>query len=158
MSTSVNGRQTLILRDAAVGIGVAATVFALSYANGGFAPTTRAYAGMAAWWLLGVGAAFGIASARAGIGRLAVVAFGLFSAFAVWILISINWAPDAERAFAQFNQVALFVAVLAIAIVLGAAGAGFGARRRGSPRPRRRSPASRSSAVASRAPSACRPG
>jgi hypothetical protein len=73
---------------------------------------------MAAWWLLGVGAAFGIASARSGIARVAVVAFGLFAAFAAWILISISWASDAERAFAQFDQVALYVAVLAIAIVL----------------------------------------
>ena len=101
-----------------MGTGVAATVFALSYANGGFSPTTRAYAGMAAWWLLGVGAAFGIASARSGIARIAVVALGLFAAFAIWILISISWASDAERAFAQFDQVALYVAVLAIAIVL----------------------------------------
>jgi O-antigen ligase len=106
------------LLNAAVGIGVAATVFALSYANGGFAPTTRAYAGIAAWWLLGVGAAFGIASARSGIDRLAAVAVALFTAFAVWALISVRWASDAERAFAQFNQVALYVAVLAIAIVL----------------------------------------
>ena len=101
-----------------MGIGVAATVFALSYADGGFAPTTRAYAGMAAWWLLGVGAAFGIASAWSSIDRLAVVAVGLFAAFAVWTLISVSWAADAERAFAQFNQVALYVAVFAIAIVL----------------------------------------
>jgi hypothetical protein len=108
----------LLLRDAAAGIGVAAAVFALSYADGGFAPTTRAYAGIAAWWLLGIGAAFGIASAWSSIDRLAVVALGLFAAFAVWILISVRWAADDERAFAQFNQVALYVAVLAIAIVV----------------------------------------
>ena len=101
-----------------MGIGLAATVFALSYVNGGFAPTTRAYAGMAAWWLLGVGAALGLASARAGVARIALAAFALFAAFALWILISISWASDAERAFAQFDQVALYVAVLAIAIVL----------------------------------------
>jgi hypothetical protein len=106
------------MRGIAVGIGVAAAVFALSYADGGFAPTTRSYAGIAAWWLLGAGAAIGIASARAGINRLAVVALGLLAAFAIWILISVNWATDAERAFAQFNQVSLYVAVLAIAIVL----------------------------------------
>jgi hypothetical protein len=106
------------MRGIAVGIGVAAAVFALSYADGGFAPTTRSYAGIAAWWLLGVGAAIGIASARAGINRLAVAALGLLAAFAIWILISVNWATDAERAFAQFNQVSLYVAVLAIAIVL----------------------------------------
>jgi hypothetical protein len=65
-----------------------------------------------------VGAAFGIASARAGVDRFALAALGLFAAFAVWVLISIRWAADAERAFAQFNQVALYVAVLAIAILL----------------------------------------
>ena len=110
--------QSLILRDIGAGLAVAAAVFALSYANGGYFPTTRSYAGIAAWWLLGVGAAFGVASAWAAIDRLALVSLGLFSAFAVWILISIGWASDAERAFAQFNQVALYVAVLAIAIVL----------------------------------------
>ena len=115
---SVKPEQTAVARAAAVGIGVAAAVFALSYADGGFAPTTRSYAGIAAWWLLGAGAAIGIASARTGINRLAVVALGLLAAFAVWILISVNWATDAERAFAQFNQVSLYVAVLAIAIVL----------------------------------------
>src|SRR3954464_645600 len=103
----------------AVGIGIAAAVVALSYANGGLAPTTRAYGGIAAWWLLGAGAAIGIASARAGVDRFALVAVGLLALFAIWILISIRWAPDAERAFAQFNQVAFYVAVLAIAIVLG---------------------------------------
>ena len=60
----------------------------------------------------------GIASARAGIDRLALAAVGLFAAFSIWILISTSWAADAERAFAQFDQVALYVAVLAIAIVL----------------------------------------
>ena len=105
-------------RDAAVGIGVAAAIFALSYADGGFAATTRSYAGIAAWWLLGAGAAIGIAGARAGINRLALAAVGLLAAFAVWILISVNWATDAERTFWQFNQVSLYVAVLAIAIVL----------------------------------------
>lgn len=115
---SVKPEQTAVARAAAVGLAVAAAVFVLSYADGGFAPTTRSYAGIASWWLLGAGAAIGIASARAGVNRLALLALGLLAAFAVWILISINWATDAERAFAQFNQVSLYVAVLAIAIVL----------------------------------------
>ena len=108
----------MLLRNAAAGIAIAAAVFALSYANGGFAPTTRSYAGIAAWWLLGAGAAIGVAAALAGIDRVALAAVGLFAAFAIWVLISINWASDAERAFAQFNQVALYVAVLAIAVVV----------------------------------------
>jgi hypothetical protein len=108
----------VLLRNAAAGIAIAAAVFALSYANGGFAPTTRSYAGIAAWWLLGAGAAIGVAAALAGIDRVALAAVGLFAAFAIWVLISLNWASDAERAFAQFNQVALYVAVLAIAVVV----------------------------------------
>jgi O-antigen ligase len=113
----VKGKQSL-LRDVAAGIAVAAAVFALSYANGGFAPTTRSYAAIAAWWLLGIGAAIGIATVWAGIGRLALVAVGLLSAFAIWILISVNWAADVERAFEQFNQVSLYVAVFVISILL----------------------------------------
>jgi tetratricopeptide (TPR) repeat protein len=115
---SVKAEQSVLLRDAAVGIAIAASVFALLYANGGFASTTRAYAGIAAWWILGVGAAFGIATARSDIDRWALAAFGLFAAFDIWILISIRWASDSELAFAQFNQVSLYVAVLAIAIAL----------------------------------------
>src|SRR5689334_12582581 len=110
--------RTLLLRNIGVGTGVAVAVFAFSYANGGFDPTIRSYAGIAAWWLLGAGAAIGLASARAGIGRLALAAVGLFAAFAIWALISTSWAPDAQRAFEQFNQVSVYVAVLAIAIVL----------------------------------------
>jgi hypothetical protein len=115
---SVKGKQIAVLRGALAGIAIAGAVFALSYADGGFAPTTRSYAGIAAWWLLGVGAAIGIASARAGVNRLALVVLGLLAAFAIWVLISVNWATDAERAFAQFNQVSLYVAVLALSIVL----------------------------------------
>jgi O-Antigen ligase len=114
----VTEEQSFLLRDAAVGVAVAAAVFALSYANGGFAPTTRSYAAIAAWWLLGIGAAIGIASAWARVGRLALIAVGLLSAFAIWILISVNWAADVERAFEQFNQVSLYVAVFLIAILI----------------------------------------
>jgi O-Antigen ligase len=114
----VNAEQTLLLRNTAAGLGIAAAVFALSYANGGFVSTTRSYAAIAAWWVLGAGAAVGIASARAGIDRLAIATLGLLSAFAIWILISTSWAADAEGAFGQFNQVSLYVAVFAIAVAL----------------------------------------
>jgi hypothetical protein len=40
------------------------------------------------------------------------------ASFAIWVLISMRWAPDAERAFAQFDQISLYVAVLVIAVVV----------------------------------------
>jgi hypothetical protein len=108
----------VLARNVAVALGVGVCVFALSYANGGFDTTTKAYAGISAWWLLGTGAALGIAAARARVDRLALIALGLLAAFAVWTLISMAWASDGGRAFAQFDQVSFYVAVLAFGIVL----------------------------------------
>ena len=108
-----------LARDLAVGLAVAGVVFALSYENGGFGVTTRAYAGIAAWWLLGIGAAIGIGAVRTRLDRFGIWALGLLAAFTVWSVISVAWAPDAERTFDKFDQVLLYLAVLALAIVLG---------------------------------------
>ncbi len=105
-------------RDVGAGVVVAAAIFFLSYANGGFEPTTRAYAAIAAWWLIGVGAALGIGSAQARLSRAAIAVPVLFALFAVWTLVSMAWAPDAERAFAGFAQVSLYVAVLVLGLFL----------------------------------------
>jgi len=115
----VDRDRLALWRDLAVAIAVAGVVFALSYAGGGYDVSTRAYAGIAAWWALGVGAAVGLGAVRTRLDRFALWALGLFAAFAVWTLISVAWAPDAERAFDKFDQVSLYVAILAIAIVLG---------------------------------------
>jgi tetratricopeptide (TPR) repeat protein len=111
------GREVLVRNSVAV-LAVAGAVFALSYTNGGFAATTRAYAAIAAWWLIGVGAALSLGTARSQISRLALAAPALLSLYSLWILLSMSWAADGERAFDQFNQVSLYVAVLVLAIVL----------------------------------------
>ena len=111
--------RIVLARNASLGLAVAGCVFALSYANGGFDTTTKAYAGISVWWLLGTTAAIGVARARARVDRLALVALGLLATFALWTLVSMSWASDGGRAFAQFDQVSLYVAVLALAIALG---------------------------------------
>ena len=116
--TKVEQNWVVLSRNAILGLAVAGCVFALSYANGGFDTSTKAYAGISAWWLLGIGAAIGIAGARARVDRLALGALGLLSAFAIWTLLSMSWSSDGGRSFAQFNQVSFYVAVLAIAIVV----------------------------------------
>lgn len=90
----------------------------MSYTNGGFDPTTRAYAAIAAWWLIGAGAALTLWTARSPISRLALAAPILLALYTLWILLSMSWAPDGERAFQQFNEVSLYVAVLVLAIAL----------------------------------------
>ena len=109
----------MLARNAFLGLAVAGCVFALSYANGGFDTTTKAYAGISVWWLLGTAAAIGVAQARSRVDRLALVALGLLAGLALWTLLSMSWASDGGRAFAQFDQVSLYVAVLALAIALG---------------------------------------
>jgi hypothetical protein len=116
--TSLEQGRIVLARNAAFGLAAAGCVFALSYANGGFDTTTKSYAAISAWWLLGTGAAMGIAAARARVDRVALAALGLLALFAIWTLISMSWASDQGRAFAQFDQVSLYVAVLAIAILV----------------------------------------
>ncbi len=108
----------MLLRDAVVLVAVAASVFFLAYADGGFATTTRAYAAIAVWWLLAVGAAVGIGRPVSQLSRFAVAAASFLALFALWVVISSSWAADAERAFDQFDQVLLYVGVLVLGIVL----------------------------------------
>ena len=116
--TSLEQGGIVAARNATAVLAVGGCVFALSYANGGFDTTTKAYAGISAWWLLGTGAALGLAAARARADRLALAALGLLAGFAIWTLISLSWTSDGGRAFAQFDQVSFYVAVLALGIVL----------------------------------------
>jgi O-Antigen ligase len=116
--TSLEQDRIVLARNTVLGLAVAGCVFAVSYANGGFDTTTKAYAGISSWWLLGTGAAIGIAAARTRVDRLSLAALGLLAAFALWTLISMGWASDGGRAFAQFDQVSFYVAVLALAIVV----------------------------------------
>ncbi len=115
---SVEESRLAALGYAVLAVVVAAPIFFLTYANGGFHTTTRAYVAIAAWWLLGVGAALGLSAARSQVSRLALAASTLFALFALWILLSMRWAPDGGGAFAEFNQVSLYIAVFVFAIVL----------------------------------------
>jgi hypothetical protein len=111
------GRLALI-RNAIATLAASFSVFLLSYTNGGFDTTTRAYAAIAAWWLIGAGAVLMLWSARTQISRFALAASILLALYTLWVLLSMSWAPDGERAFQQFNQVSLYVAVLVLAIAI----------------------------------------
>lgn len=119
MAENGSTRDRFVLgSDVGAGLVVAAAIFFLSYANGGFDTTTRAYAAIAAWWLIGVGAALGIGAGSARLSRTAIAVPVIAGLFAVWTLVSMAWAPDRERAFAQFAQVSLCVAVLVFGLFL----------------------------------------
>ncbi len=114
----MTGGRIALLRPTLLAFAAAFSVFLLSYTNGGFDGATRAYGAIAAWWLIGVGAALGLATTRARVSRLALAAPALLALFALWSLISLSWAPDGERAFEQFNQISLYVAAFVLSIVV----------------------------------------
>lgn len=87
---------------------VAILVFWIAYENGGSGLTARSIVGIALWWVILVGVGFGLLP-RAPLGRTVVVAGGLLAAFAVHTFVSAFWAPNAAKAFNEFNRIVLYL-------------------------------------------------
>ncbi len=94
----------------------------LGFRGGGFDEIVRSEVGIAAWWILLLGAAVGVLpSAR--LGRGAWIALGLLAAFAAWTGLAIGWSESAERSLAELGRVAALLGVFALALsVQGPAG------------------------------------
>ena len=101
-------------RDLLVAGAVAAFVVVVGFEGGGFGTQARGLLGVALW----LGVAVAAASARVWTTtRTALVAWLLLAGFAAFTLASLAWAPSAEKAFDDFNRVAVYLAVLTLAAV-----------------------------------------
>ena len=98
-------------------LGIAALVFAVAYWNGGYGLTSRTMLAVGSWLLImvvvGVG---GVPSGR--LSRAAVLMLCTFGLFALWTLASTSWAANPERAFAEFNRVSLYYAILLLSVLV----------------------------------------
>lgn len=102
--------------------GVAAAVFLIALDGGTYGLTSRNSLAVAAWW--GIALAVGLSMwPLAPIPRPALLAAGLLATLGLLTALSMIWADSAEKAFNEFNRIALYGAILAIA-VLGASRAG----------------------------------
>ena len=94
----------------------------LGLRGGGFDEIVRSEVGIAAWWIVLLGAAVGVLP-LARLSRGAWIALGLFAAFAVWTGLAVGWSESAERTLDELGRVAALLAVFALALsVQGAAG------------------------------------
>ena len=100
----------------ALTVAVAGATFWLAFDNGAYGLVSRTSAGLALWWTIGVGLVAGLWP-RARIGRPALVAGLLLALFAAWTAASIEWAPSAEKPFAEFDRVSLFLAMFVLVVV-----------------------------------------
>jgi hypothetical protein len=94
----------------------------LGLRGGGFDEIVRSEVGIAAWWIVLLGAAIGVLP-LARLSRGAWIALGLLAAFAVWTALAVGWSESAERSLDELGRVAALLAVFALAMsVQGPAG------------------------------------
>jgi tetratricopeptide (TPR) repeat protein len=97
---------------------VAAAVFGLALNDGTYGSVDRHSAGIAIWWTLVL--ALGLSLwPLARLTKAALVAGCLLAAIAGFTALSIAWADSAERAYAEFTRVTIYLGVFAVAVVAG---------------------------------------
>jgi O-Antigen ligase/Tetratricopeptide repeat len=102
-------------------IAIGGTVFWIAFDGGTYGLESRATLSIAAWWTILVAVVLGIWP-LAQPPRAALLPGGFLAALAVLTAASIGWAESAERAFTEFNRVALFLAVFLVAVLAGTRG------------------------------------
>lgn len=92
-----------------------ALVLYLALEGGGYDPLVRGQVGVALWWIVLLASAVGVIP-RARIGALGWAAVALIVAFAAWTGLSTTWSESEERSVGEFAKVAMYAAVLVLAI------------------------------------------
>jgi len=110
-------RRDATLRLDLVRLGIAAAVFAVGFAHGGYSTVARTTVGAVAWWLVVLLAVAGARAVRPGPAGL--VALGGLGALAVLNLVSLLWSHDATSAFAEFDRDLVYAGagLVALAVV-----------------------------------------
>jgi O-Antigen ligase/Tetratricopeptide repeat len=99
-------------------LAVAGIVVWLGFDGGSYGLDSRATLAVAAWWSILMAVVLGLwPLVRPP--RAALLAGGLLTGFAALTLASMAWAESAERAFTEFNRVALYLGIFLVAVLAG---------------------------------------
>ena len=106
------------LQRSALTLAIAASVFTLALDGGGYALTTRSSAGLAIWWIVGLAVALAVWP-LAKPSRAALSTGGLLAALAALTALSMAWSDSAEKAFAEFERVTLYLGIFTVTVAAG---------------------------------------
>jgi len=87
----------------------------LGLRGGGYDAIVRGEIGIAAWWIVLLGAAVG-ALPLVRLSRAVWTSLGLMCAFAAWTALGIGWSESAERSVAELGRVTALLGVFALAL------------------------------------------
>jgi hypothetical protein len=97
-------------------------VLYLALKGGGYDVIVRSEVGIAAWWIVLVGALVGLLPV-ARLGAAPWTAMGLLAALAVWTAIGIGWSESAERSVGELGRITSYLGVMTLAVMVGGRGA-----------------------------------
>jgi O-Antigen ligase len=96
---------------------VGALVLYLAIDGGGYDVVVHSEVGVVVWWVLLVGAAWGLLPAGR-LTRAGWVALGLFGAFVAWTALASTWSLSSERSLQDVSLVAGYLGVLLLGIAI----------------------------------------
>lgn len=88
----------------------------LAIDGGGYDVVVHSQVGIVVWWIVLVGAAWGVLPATRP-SRVAWVALGMFGAFVAWTALATAWSESSERSLADLSLVAGYLGVLVLGIM-----------------------------------------
>src|SRR6476620_9759021 len=96
---------------------VAPVVLYLAVGGGGYDLVVRSQVAIVVWWIVLVGAAWGLCPAGRG-SRIAWVAAALFGAFVAWTALASTWSLSSERSLEELSRVTFYFSLLLLGIAI----------------------------------------
>jgi hypothetical protein len=92
-----------------------ALVLYLGLDGGGYDLVVRSNAAVVVWWIVLIGAAWGVLPAGR-LSRTSWLALALFAGFMAWSAIAVTWSASSERSLEEVSRLACYLGVLALAV------------------------------------------
>ena len=99
-------------------LAVAAAVFAMAIDNSAYSLTSRCLIAILVWWTIALTVGLSLLPRRRPPASALIVG-GFLAGLTICTLLSIAWSDSAERAFNEFNRVALYLGVFALVVLAG---------------------------------------